>query len=90
VWALNANYTIGDFFFRQYEGGCGTYYKVYLTLNGNGTPPTITSIYFQSGFTIGSPSSITESPSGVWNYVWNLSFPGSPFEDNQVTQITIN
>ena len=89
VWALNANYTIGEFFFREYLGGCGTYYKVYLTLNGNGTPPTITSIYFQSGVTIGSPSSITESPSGVWNYVWNVS-SGSPFYNNQVTEITIN
>jgi hypothetical protein len=39
AWVLDNSYTITDLFYREYEGGCGTYYKIFLILNGTGTPP---------------------------------------------------
>ena len=89
TWVLDNSYTITDLFYREYEGGCGTYYKIFLILNGTGTPPSLTDLIFGCSLPFGSPSSLTETSSGVWQYEWNI-LEGSPFNTSSLTDISIN
>ena len=89
AWVLDNGYTVNDLFYREYEGGCGTYYKIFLILNGAGTPPSVTDLIFGCVNPFGSPSSLTETSSGVWQYEWNI-LAGSPFNNSGLTDISIN